>query len=32
MCINVPDNDKALDVKEILVNKYKFSDSLKGIE
>lgn len=32
MCINVPDNDKALDVKEILVNKYKFSDPLKGIE
>ena len=31
MCPDIPDNEKALDVKEILINKYKFKDTFKGI-
>ena len=31
MCADIPDNEKALDVKEILINKYKFEDTFKGI-
>ena len=31
MCMPIPDNEKGLDVKNLLIKKYKFKDLMRGI-